>query len=39
MYASALGVRAFKEGHYKGMIGIVHSFGPVDGIDDTLQLK
>lgn len=39
MYASALGVRAFKEGHYKGMIGIVHSFGPVDGIDDTLATK
>lgn len=39
MFASALAVRAFKEGNYPGMIGIVHSFGPVDGIDDTLKTK
>lgn len=39
MYASSLGVRAFRQGHYKGQIGIVHSFGPVDGIDDSLATK
>ena len=39
MYASALGVRAFKQGGYKGQIGIVHSFGPVNGIDDTLKTR
>ena len=33
------GVRAFRQGHYKGQIGIVHSFGPVDGIDDSLATK
>lgn len=35
MYASALGVKAFRAGGYEGSIGIVHSFGPVDGVDDT----
>ena len=39
MYASALAIQVFKKGNYPGMIGIVHSFGPVDGIDDTWQTK
>ena len=39
MYASALGVREFKKGNYKGIIGIVHSFSPVNGVDDTLKTK
>lgn len=39
MYASALGVKAFKEGKYPGEIGIVHSFTPVNGIDDTIETK
>ena len=39
MYASALGVKAFRAGGYEGSIGIVHSFGPVDGVDDTLETK
>ena len=39
MYASALGVRMFKQGGYKGQIGIVHSFGPVNGIDNSLRTR
>ena len=39
MYASSLGVKAFREGKYHGMIGIVHSFTPVNGVDDTLETK
>ena len=39
MYASALGVKAFREGGYQGSVGIVHSFGPVDGVDDTLETR
>ncbi|MGJ0960200.1 glycoside hydrolase family 1 protein [Faecalicoccus pleomorphus] len=39
MYASSLGVKVFKEGKYTGQIGIVHSFGPVDGIDNSFQTK
>lgn len=39
MYASALGVKAFREGNYPGKIGIVHSFSPVNGVDDTLATK
>lgn len=39
MFASSLGVRAFKKGGYTGQIGIVHSFGPVDGIDDSFKTK
>ena len=39
MFASALGVRAFRKGGYKGQIGIVHSFAPVNGVDDTLKTK
>ena len=39
MYASALGVRAFRAGGYEGQIGIVHSFTPVNGVDDTLETR
>ena len=39
MYASALGVKVFREGKYPGQIGIVHSFTPVNGVDDTLETK
>lgn len=39
MYASALGVKAFREGNYKGKIGIVHSYTPVNGVDDTIETK
>ena len=39
MYASALAVRAFRQGNYKGQIGIVHSFGPVNGVDDSLKTR
>lgn len=39
MYASALGVKAFREGGYPGQIGIVHSFTPVNGVDDTLATR
>ncbi len=39
MYASALGVKAFREGKYPGKIGIVHSFTPINGVDGTLATK
>lgn len=39
MYASALGVKTFRSGHYPGQIGIVHSFTPVNGVDDTLATR
>lgn len=39
MLASALGVKIFKEGGYKGQIGIVHSFTPVNGVDDSLETR
>ena len=39
MYASALGVKAFREGGYPGDIGIVHSFTPVNGVDDCIETK
>ena len=38
-YASALGVRAFRQGKYPGTIGIVHSFTPVNGVDDTVNTR
>ena len=31
------GVRAFRQGKYPGTIGIVHSFTPVNGVDDTVN--
>lgn len=39
IYANALAVKAFRDGNYKGQIGIVHSYSPVDGVDDTLETK
>lgn len=39
MYAAALGVKAFREGNYDGKVGIVHSFTPVNGVDDTLPTR
>lgn len=39
MLANALGVKAFKEGNYPGKIGIVHSYTPVDGVDDTIETR
>ena len=39
MYASALAIQAFRNGEYPGRIGIVHSFTPVNGVDDTLATK
>lgn len=39
MLASAMAVKAFREGGYKGQIGIVHSFAPVYGIDGTVKTR
>lgn len=39
MLASALGVRAFREGGYPGKIGVVHSYTPVYGVDDTIEAQ
>lgn len=39
MLASALGVRAFRAGNYQGQIGIVHSYTPVNGVDDTIKTR
>jgi len=39
MFASALVVQEFKQKNYPGNIGIVHSYSPVDGIDQTLATK
>ncbi len=39
MLASAMAVNAFREGGYKGQIGIVHSFAPVYGIDGTVKTR
>lgn len=39
MLASALGVQAFKQGKYSGKVGIVHSFTPVNGVDDTIETR
>lgn len=39
MYASALGVKKFREGSYPGEIGIVHSFTPVNGVDTELTTR
>ena len=39
MFASALAVKEFKENNYQGQIGIVHSFSPVNGVDDTLKTR
>lgn len=37
MLASAMTVQLFKENGYKGRIGIVHSFSPVYGVDESLE--
>src|SRR5699024_7606057 len=39
MYASALAVKSFKEDNYEGEIGIVHSYSPVNGVDDTIETR
>jgi beta-glucosidase len=39
MYANALAVKFFREGKFPGKIGIVHSYTPVDGVDDKLETK
>lgn len=39
MLASAMGVKEFRDGAYSGKIGIVHSFTPVNGVDDSLETK
>lgn len=39
MYASALAIKVFREGNYPGKIGIVHSYTPVNGIDDTVETR
>lgn len=39
MYASACCVQVFRDGRFQGEIGIVHSFSPVDGIDETLETR
>lgn len=36
MLASAMAVEKFKAGGYAGQIGIVHSFSPVYGVDDSV---
>lgn len=37
MLASAMAVKAFREKSYEGSIGIVHSFSPVYGVDETVE--
>lgn len=37
MLASAMAVKAYKEGDYDGEIGIVHSFAPVYGVDNSVE--
>ena len=39
MYASALAIQKFRQGNFQGQIGIVHSYSPIDGIDDTIETK
>jgi len=39
MYASSLAVETFRKGKYKGKIGLVHSYTPVDGVDDTIETQ
>lgn len=37
MLASAMAVREFKAGGYQGQIGVVHSFSPVYGVDESVE--
>lgn len=39
MYASSLAVQAFRKGNYPGNIGIVHSYTPINGVDDTIETR
>lgn len=39
MYASALSVQAFRAGNYPGQIGVVHSYTPVNGVNDSIETK
>ncbi|KJY57357.1 putative 6-phospho-beta-glucosidase [Lactobacillus kimbladii] len=39
MYANALAIQKFRQGKFQGQIGIVHSYSPIDGIDDTIETK
>ncbi|MDF7639508.1 glycoside hydrolase family 1 protein [Lactobacillus sp. ESL0791] len=39
MYASSLAVQAFKKLKLSGQIGIVHSYSPVDGVDNTIETQ
>ena len=39
MYASSLAVKTFRDGKYKGKIGLVHSYTPVDGVDDSINTQ
>lgn len=39
MYASALSVQAFRKGQYPGQIGVVHSYTPVNGINESIETK
>ena len=39
MYANALAIQKFRQGKFPGQIGIVHSYSPIDGIDDTIETK
>ncbi|MCT1901506.1 glycoside hydrolase family 1 protein [Oceanobacillus sojae] len=39
MLANALTVKLFREMKMKGQIGIVHSYAPIFGVDDSLETK
>lgn len=39
MYASSLAIKVFRENDYPGNIGIVHSYTPVNGVDDTIETR
>ena len=39
MLASAMAVREFRLGNYKGQIGIVHSFSPIYGVDGQVKTR
>ncbi|EOT48568.1 MULTISPECIES: glycoside hydrolase family 1 protein [Enterococcus] len=39
MYANSLAIEVFREGNYSGEIGIVHSYTPVNGVDDSIETK
>ncbi|MDH6366560.1 MULTISPECIES: glycoside hydrolase family 1 protein [unclassified Breznakia] len=39
MYASALATRDYRAKGYQGKIGMVHSWNPVEGIDDSIETQ